>query len=69
MHIDLAKEPVAPHMTIAEFITLERSEEILTALGASVGGGIFRCDEIVYATPDDSFRFHAVLSMPLGAGH
>lgn len=65
---DLSKKPIAPHMTIAEFITLEQSKVLLTQLSDNVAVGSFRCDEVVYAMPDEAFRFHAVLSIVLGGG-
>lgn len=49
--------PFSPHMTIAEFITGPRSDEILAELGGVDLEGAFPCTEVAYAVPDASFRF------------
>ena len=62
----LRRENIAPHMTIAEFISLARSEELLDELGATAPVGEFVCDRIELAVPDAEFRFRRVLTLPLG---
>ncbi len=61
------RQHVPPHMTIAEFITLERSFELQRELDGSVPEGSFRCDAIEYAIPTDRLHFERVLVLPLGA--
>lgn len=56
-----------PHMTVAEFISLEETHELLTKLGYTVPDGSFFCDRVVYAVPDASFHFEPVLEIPLGS--
>lgn len=56
-----------PHLTIAEFIDDARSDELLAELSGAPTGA-FRCDEIVLARPDASFRFHSTVAVPLGGG-
>jgi len=65
LDVDLNSESVPAHMTVAEFITLERSKELLDELSEKVSEGSFWCDEIVYAVPNDAFKFQRVLSLPL----
>jgi len=55
-----------PHMTIAEFISLEETHDLLALLGDTVPGGTFLCDRVVLAVPDASFHFEPVLTIPLG---
>lgn len=55
----------APHMTVAEFITFDCAAELLREL-REAPAGTFRCDEVVLAAPDASFRFRPILSIPLG---
>jgi 2'-5' RNA ligase len=65
--VDDGRAAVAPHMTIAEFITIERSEELLEELSATIRTGTFQCSELVYAVPDASFHFERVRTVRLGA--
>jgi 2'-5' RNA ligase len=58
--------PFSPHMTIAEFITLEESEVLLGQLAAERLEGRFWCTEVVYAVPDAAFQFTERLVWPLG---
>lgn len=64
--IPLTREHIAPHMTIAEFISLERTDELLQELSGSVPEGAFRCGSVEYAVPNDRFYFERVLEIPLG---
>jgi 2'-5' RNA ligase len=61
----LTRKDRAPHMTIAEFITNERTDELLKALQGKVPEGTFTCGSIVYAVPNDDFYFEQVLTIPL----
>jgi 2'-5' RNA ligase len=64
--VDSQRDGVAPHMTIAEFISLERTEVLLAQLQGSVPVGEFICDQVEYALPDATFCFRRVLTIPLG---
>lgn len=64
--IPLRREHIAPHMTVAEFITAERTKELLAELDGAVPVGTFLCDHIELGVPDDAFRFQRVLRLPLG---
>ncbi len=61
------RKDVAPHMTIAEFIGVERTAELLAELQGKVPEGTFRCESIEYAVPNDHFYFERVLAIPLGS--
>lgn len=63
---ELKRANRAPHMTIAEFISLDETHDLLAQLADSVPGGTFLCDRVVYAVPDTSFHFERVLTIPLG---
>jgi 2'-5' RNA ligase len=64
----LKRRDIATHMTIAEFITVERTAELLKTLQGRVPEGAFRCSAIEYAVPNDAFHFERVLTLPLGPG-
>jgi 2'-5' RNA ligase len=49
--------PFSPHMTIAEFITLERTEELLKELPREELMGAFECHAVSFAVPDEAFHF------------
>jgi hypothetical protein len=53
-------------MTIAEFITVERTNELLKELSGKVHGSTFLCSAIEYAIPNHDFYFERVLRLPLG---
>ena len=63
--VPLRHEHIAPHMTVAEFITSQQTHDLLQELGGKVPEGAFRCSSIEYAVPNDSFYFERVLSIPL----
>ena len=65
--VPLRRKDNAPHMTIAEFITAERTHELLEELQGVVPEGTFLCDAIEYAVPNDRFIFERRLAIPLGA--
>lgn len=63
----LARRDIAPHMTIAEFITLEETARMLESLRNNVREGDWLVTSIEYAIPDEKVHFHRVLTLPLGA--
>lgn len=63
----LARRDIAPHMTIAEFITLEETARMLETLRNNVREGDWLVTSIEYAIPDEKVHFHRVLTLPLGA--
>jgi hypothetical protein len=65
----LMREHIKPHMTIAEFITIERTHELLEELSGKVPEGTFLCSSIEYAIPNHDFYFERVLRLPLGKKH
>lgn len=46
-----------PHMTIAEFISLEDSEKLCAELKDGIPNQTFTCERLSYAVPDESFHF------------
>jgi len=58
--------PFSPHMTVAQFITLEQTTELIGNLVGNVPEGVFECAEVTYAVPDEAFHFTAWASFPLG---
>ncbi len=62
----LSRKDVPPHMTIAEFISLEDSIALEATLSGQLDEGEWLCAEIEYAVPDEDLRFHRVLTFPLG---
>jgi 2'-5' RNA ligase len=58
--------PFSPHLTIAEFISLERSAELMVELRELDLQGEFSCSHLVHAVPDESFHFEAHRSFLLG---
>ena len=63
---DLPRAARVPHMTVAEFISLEATHDLLAELRNTVPVGSFLCDRVDYAVPDASFHFELVLTLPLG---
>jgi hypothetical protein len=63
---DAQRKYIAPHMTVAEFITLERTDQLLLELSGNVPEGKFLCSAIEYAVPNQRFYFERVLTIPLG---
>lgn len=57
---------IAPHITIAEFVTQERTDELMVELREVAPSGTFWCDAIEYAVPDERLHFDRVLTLPLG---
>ncbi len=62
------REAFIPHMTIAEFISVERTAELLQELRGTVPEGTFPCYSVEYAVPNRDFHFERVLTIPLGVG-
>jgi hypothetical protein len=52
-------------MTIAEFITLERTATLQRELAGRIREGMFTCNAIEYAVPNRQFYFERVLTLPL----
>ena len=65
-NVSLKRQDIAPHMTIAEFITLERTDELLRELRGTVQQGRFLCESIEYAVPNQGFYFERVFRIPIG---
>lgn len=53
----IRKHPFSAHMTIAEFISVERTESLMHELADVAPGGVFTCASIGYAVPDAQFHF------------
>lgn len=62
----LKHKDISPHMTIAEFISVERTAQLLEELQSKVPGGAFLCNSIEYFVPNKDFYFEKVLVIPLG---
>lgn len=60
--------PFSPHMTIAEFITMQRTEEIVRELQGLELNGSFLSDFLDYAVPDEGFKFTQRRRLRLGTG-
>ena len=54
-------------MTLTEFITLERTNDLLRKLQGKVPEGSFPCDSIEYAVPNENFYFERVLCISIGS--
>jgi 2'-5' RNA ligase len=59
---------IPPHMTIAEFVTIEESWRILEEIKGIAPSGSFLCDRLEFIVPDINMRFQRVKSYRLGAG-
>lgn len=57
---------IAPHMTIAEFVTIEQSWRIVEEIQNTAPSGSFVCDRLEFIVPDVNMRFHRVKSYALG---
>ena len=62
--VPLKHEHIAPHMTIAEFISVEGTNDLLRQLSGKVPEGTFLCNSIEYAVPNEGFYFERVLAIP-----
>ena len=53
-------------MTIAEFISVEDTKEILNELENKTPTGSFLCENLVYIVPDDKMHFEVIRQLKLG---
>ncbi|WP_282935260.1 2'-5' RNA ligase family protein [Paenibacillus sp. RC67] len=60
------KYPFSAHLTLAEFIDVERTKELMIELSDSIPQGYFDCTAVSYAVPDESFRFIERARLVLG---
>lgn len=60
------RRDIPPHMSIAEFISIEESLKLCDTIKDEAPVGAFRCEELSYVVPDEKFRFRKVKSFPLG---
>lgn len=51
------RRQIPPHMTIAEFISVEDGLKICSQLQDTVPRGSFVCDRLEFIVPDDDFHF------------
>jgi hypothetical protein len=51
---------------VAEFISVERTIELLDELQDKVPEGRFLCDSVAYAVPNATFHFESILTFRLG---
>lgn len=57
---------IPPHMTIAEFISVEDGLKLCAQLQDSAPRGSFMCDRLEFIVPDDEFHFQKKLTFFLG---
>jgi 2'-5' RNA ligase len=57
---------IAPHMTIAEFVSIEESRRIMKEVKDTAPRGSFRCGRLEFIVPDINMHFQRVKSYPLG---
>jgi 2'-5' RNA ligase len=53
----LRRYPFSAHVTIAEFISVERTERLMDELEDVTPQGVFECAAVSYAVPDADFHF------------
>jgi hypothetical protein len=58
--------PFSAHMTIAEFITAERTATLIDELQPHTPIGSFPCSRLAYAIPDMHFSFTEQATLQLG---
>ena len=56
---------IPAHMTIAEFVSVEDGPKLCDTIRDQAPTGSFRCDELAYFIPDETFRFRQAASFPL----
>ena len=49
--------PFSPHLTISEFIDVDRTNELMVELQGKTPEGEFLCDFVSYVVPDEDFYF------------
>ncbi len=59
---------IPPHMTIAEFVSIEESWRILEEIQDTAPSGSFLCDRLEFIVPDINMHFRRVKSYALGQG-
>jgi hypothetical protein len=57
---------IPPHMTIAEFISVEDSLKLCAQLQDTAPSGSFVCDRLEFIVPDEHFHFQKVKTLFLG---
>jgi len=57
---------IPPHMTIAEFVTIEESWRILEEIKPTAPRGSFLCDRVELIVPDRNMHFRQIKSYRLG---
>jgi len=57
---------IAPHMTIAEFISIEQGLRLCSRLQDTAPSGSFLCDRLEFIVPDQSFHFQRQKTFFLG---
>ena len=62
------RRTIPPHMTIAEFVTIEASWRILEEIKDVAPRGSFLCDRLEFMVPDNNMHFQRVKSYALGEG-
>jgi 2'-5' RNA ligase len=62
------KYPFSAHLTIAEFITVERTKELMIELKDAAPEGDFICNNVSYAVPDENLRFTERARLTLSEG-
>jgi len=61
-----SRRHIPPHMTIAEFISVEDGLKLCTQLQDTAPRGSFVCDRLEFIVPDDDFHFQKKLTFFLG---
>jgi 2'-5' RNA ligase len=60
--------PFWPHMTIAEFVSVDATKELVRQIGGDrAPAGSFVCDHLSYLVPDESFHFTERRVVKLGS--
>lgn len=57
---------IPPHMTLAEFVSIEESWHIMDEITETAPSGSFLCDRLEFIVPDSNMHFHRVKSYALG---
>ncbi len=60
------RRDISPHMTIAEFISIDESLQLCARLQDTAPSGSFLCDRLDYMVPDGNFRFNRRMTFPFG---
>jgi 2'-5' RNA ligase len=59
---------IPPHMTIAEFVSIDESWRIMDEINDTAPSGSFLCDRVEFIVPDIDMHFQRVKSYALGKG-